>query len=70
MQNWSVLQFAAAKGKLAACRLLVERGAEVYTNPMNTYPPVMEAAWNKHQAVVDYFLQEIRKRRTGPTAWG
>jgi hypothetical protein len=28
------LQLAAAKGQLGACRLLVERGAEVYTNPM------------------------------------
>src|SRR5262245_15795206 len=43
VQHFTPLQFAAAKGQLAICRLLVERGAEVYTNPMNTYPPVMEA---------------------------
>jgi hypothetical protein len=33
----------------------VERGAEVYTNPMNTYPPVMQAAWKKHVEVVKYY---------------
>jgi ankyrin repeat protein len=58
-ERWSPLQYAAALGQLAICRLLVERGAEVYTNPMNSYPPVMEASWNGHQAVVDYFLHEI-----------
>jgi hypothetical protein len=30
----------------------VERGAGVYTNLMNTYPPVMLAAWNRHAEVV------------------
>src|SRR6476661_2887895 len=57
--EFTPLQFAAAKGQLAACRLLVERGAEVYTNPMSTYPPVMHAAWGKHAEVVKYFLDEI-----------
>jgi len=36
LHHWTALQFAAAKGQLAACRLLVDRGAEVYTNPMRS----------------------------------
>jgi ankyrin repeat protein len=67
---WTTLQFAAAKGRLAACKLLVERGAEVYTNPMNTYPPVMEAAWAGHQDIVDYFLKEIPEKADGTNRLG
>ena len=67
--EFTLLQFAAANGQLAACRLLVERGAEVYTNPMSTYPPVMHAAWGKHDDVVKYFLEEIPARRWARTAW-
>lgn len=68
--HWTTLQFAAANGKLAACKLLVERGAEVYTNPMNTYPPVIQAAWNNHQAVVDYFLREVPEKADGTNGLG
>lgn len=68
--HWTALQFAAAKGQLAVCRLLVDRGAEVYTNPMNTYPPVMQAAWNKHAEVVTYFLEEIPDRADGTNGLG
>ena len=64
------LQFAARHGQLGLCRLLVERGAEVYTNPFNTYPPVIEAAWKEHQEVVDYFLQEIPDRASGTNGLG
>jgi ankyrin repeat protein len=70
LHHWSTLQFAAAHGELEICRLLVERGAEVYTNPMNTYPPVIQAAWKKHQHVVDYFLQEIPDRADGTNKLG
>ena len=66
----TVLQFAAAKGQLVVCKLLVERGAEVYTNPMNTYPPVIHAAWNGHQAVLDYFLREIPEKADGTNKLG
>ena len=55
----SLLQCAAKHGHLDIVRLLVERGAKVYPNPKSSYPPVIIAAWNKHQAVVDYFLKEI-----------
>ncbi|HVJ83062.1 MAG TPA: ankyrin repeat domain-containing protein [Planctomycetia bacterium] len=68
--HFSALQFAAANGKLAACRLLVERGAEVYTNPMNTYPPVIQAAWGKHDEVVKYFLEEIPDQAAGMNGVG
>jgi len=70
LYQWTALQFAAAKGQLAVCRLLVERGAEVYTNPMNTYPPVMQAAWNKHVEVVKYFLEEIPDKAGGTNGLG
>jgi uncharacterized protein len=70
LHHWTTLQFAAAKGQLAACRLLVERGAEVYTNPMNTYPPVLQAAWNKHAEVVRYFLEEIPDQAAGTNGLG
>jgi ankyrin repeat protein len=68
--NWTALQFAAARGQLAVCKLLVERGAEVYTNPMNTYPPVIQAAWGGHQDVVDYFLHEIPEKADGTNGIG
>ena len=68
--HWTALQFAAAKGELAACRLLLDRGAEVYTNPMNTYPPVIQAAWNRHAEVVKYFLDEIPDRAAGTNGLG
>jgi ankyrin repeat protein len=70
LHHWTALQFAAARGQLEVCRLLVERGAEVYTNPMNTYPPVIQAAWNRHQHVVDYFLKEIPDRADGTNCLG
>lgn len=70
IHHWTPLQFAAAKGQLGACRLLVERGAEVYTNPMNTYPPVIQAAWNKHAEVVKYFLEEIPDKAAGTNGLG
>ena len=67
---FTALQFAAAKGQLAICKLLVERGAEVYTNPMNTYPPVIHASWNGHQEIVDYFLGEIPEKADGTNKLG
>jgi ankyrin repeat protein len=67
---FTALQFAAAKGQLAICKLLVERGAEVYTNPMNTYPPVIHASWNGHQELVDYFLREIPEKADGTNNLG
>src|SRR5438874_2419434 len=70
LHHFTPLQFAAAEGQLAACRLLVERGAEVYTNPMNTYPPVIQAAWNKHAEVVKYFLEEIPDKAAGTNGLG
>ncbi len=68
--HWTALQFAASAGKLAVCKLLIERGAEVYTNPMNTYPPVIQAAWKNHQDVVDYFLSEIPDKADGTNGLG
>jgi len=69
-KQFTPLQMAASKGLLDVCRLLVERGAEVYTNPMNTYPPVIQADWGKHQAVVKYFLEEIPDKAAGTNGLG
>jgi cytohesin len=68
--HWSTLQFAAHTGQIAVCKLLVDRGAEVYTNPANTYPPVILAKWKKHQDVVDYFLNEIPDKADGTNHLG
>ena len=59
------LHAAAKHGHLDTVRLLVDAGAEVYTNPMASYPPVIVAAWNKQQEVVDYFLKEIPDKASG-----
>jgi ankyrin repeat protein len=66
----SVLSFAAMHGNLDVCRLLVDRGAEVYPNPMNQYPPIMEAIWKKHQAIVDYFLTDVPQLADGTQGLG
>lgn len=70
MHGWTPLQLAASKGLLDICRLLVDRGAEVYTNPMSTYPPVILAAWNRHTEVVKWFLEEIPDRAVGTNGVG
>lgn len=68
--DFTTLQYAAVHGRLEICKLLVDRGAEVYTNPMSTYPPVILAAWNRHQDVVDYFLQGIPEKALGTNRLG
>ena len=42
----------------------------MYTNPMATYPPVMQAAWNGHQDIVDYFLRGIPEKAAGTNGLG
>lgn len=64
------LHCAAKRGHLPVVRLLVERGAEVYSNPMCSYPAVTVAAWEKHSAVVDYFLNEIPEKAEGTNKLG
>lgn len=66
----SALHCAARHGRLSVVKLLVERGAEVYSNPMATYPPVVIAAWNGHQSIVDYFLKEIPEKANGTNKLG
>ncbi len=66
----TLLHTAAKHGQLDVVRLLVERGAEVYSNPMSSYPPVIIAAWNKQQDVVDYFLKEIPDQASGTNGLG
>ena len=66
----SLLHTAAKYGHLTVVELLVERGAEVYSNPMASYPPVIIAAWNDRLAVVEYFLREIPKLAHGTNGLG
>lgn len=66
----SPLHAAAKHGHLELVKLLVDQGAEVYSNPMCTYPPVMIAAWRKHSDIVDYFVKEIPDRAEGTNGLG
>ena len=50
--------------------LLVEKGEEVYSNPVASYPEVIIAAWNKHKHVVDYFLNDIPEKAGGTNGLG
>lgn len=63
----TAMHCAALHGKLNIIKLLVERGAEVYSNPMNTYPPIFVA---KDPAVIDYFLKEIPDKADGTNGLG
>lgn len=69
-QELSPLHSAAKHGQLEIAKLLVARGAEVYSNPLATYPAVIIAAWNKQQTLVDYFLQEIPDKAQGTNGLG
>lgn len=66
----TALHCAARHGQLEIVKLLVERGAEVYSNPMNSYPPVFVAARPGSQHIVDYFLQEIPHKADGTQKLG
>ena len=68
--EFTALHCAAKHGHLEIVRLLVERGAEVYSNPLASYPPVTIAAWNKHQTVVEYILDEIPDKAEGTNKLG
>jgi ankyrin repeat protein len=66
----SALHCAAKFAQLDTVKLLVDRGAEVYSNPMSTYPPVFVVKEDLPgaQQVVDYFLHEIPDKAGG--TWG
>lgn len=55
----TALHIAAKQGHLELVKLLVERGATVYSHPLCTYPAVIVASWEGHSEVVDYFLKVI-----------
>lgn len=66
---------AARHGRLDILKSLVEQGAEVYSNPMCTYPAVFVADCHRYhsdrpdaQHIVDYFLREIPDKAAG--TWG
>ena len=64
------LKTAAACGQLEIVKILVEKGAEVYSNPMASYPAVMDASWGKQQHIVDYFLKDIPEKAVGTNGLG
>jgi ankyrin repeat protein len=66
----SPLHIAAKSGHLEMARLLVERGATVYSHPFCSYPPVIVASWMGQSAMVDYFLDEIPHLAAGTLGIG
>ncbi|WP_425396687.1 ankyrin repeat domain-containing protein [Aeoliella sp.] len=68
-ESWderTALHVAAKHAHLEVIRLLVERGAEVYSNPLAGYPALFIATYWRHlpdrpnaQHVEDYFLHEV-----------
>lgn len=68
-ERWP-LHCAAKHGQLPMIKLLIEQGAEVYSNPLATYPAVISADWNKQQSVVEYFLNEIPEKAVGTNKLG
>ncbi len=66
----SPIHTAAKHGHLELVKLLVDKGATVYSHPAASYPAVMLAAWSKHTDVVDYFLKEIPGRAAGTHGLG
>ena len=73
----TALHCAARYAHLDMVKFLVERGAEVYSNPMNSYPPIFVADCYRHhperpnaQHIVDYFLNEIPHKADGTQKLG
>lgn len=69
-EQWNertALHAAARHGHLEIVKLLVARGAEVYSNPMNTYPPVFVADGRRPEGrqIIEYFLHEIADKAEG-----
>jgi ankyrin repeat protein len=73
----TALHCAARYAQIEIAKFLVERGAEVYSNPMNSYPPIFIADCHRYyddrpnaQHLVDYFLNEIPHRADGTQQLG
>lgn len=73
----TALHCACRYAHLDIVKYLISKGSEVYTNPMNTYPPIFIADNYRHwperpnaQHVVDYFLNEIPMEADGTQGLG
>jgi len=73
----TALHAAARYGHLDIVKYLVECGAEVYSHPHYTYPPIFLAENNRYlegrpdcQPIVDYFLNEIPQKAAGTNGLG
>ena len=64
----TLLHSAAKHGQQDVVRLLVDRGAEVYSNPMASYPAIIVAAWNEQPDIVDFFSKRFPSLHMAPTA--
>lgn len=76
-EEQTALHCASRYAHLEIVKFLVSKGAEVYSNPMNTYPPVFIADNYRHwsdrpnaQHIVDYFLNEIPDKADGTQGLG
>ncbi len=73
----TAMHCAARYAQLDIIKYLVSKGVEVYSNPMNTYPPIFIADNHRHHAdrpnaqhIVDYFLNEIPDKADGTQRLG
>lgn len=73
----TAMHSAARHGHLEIIKFLVHCGAEVYSHPMCTYPPIFNAANNRYhkgrpdsQPIVDYFLKDIPDKAAGTNGLG
>jgi len=76
-EEYTAMHSAARYGHLDIIKFLVECGAEVYSNPTCTYPPIFNADGNRYhkgrpdtQHIVDYFLNEIPHKANGTGGLG
>ncbi|MCR9291848.1 MAG: NAD(P)H-hydrate dehydratase [bacterium] len=73
----TALHCAAGHAQLEIVKLLVERGAEVYSHPGSSYPAIFVAAQCRYfsdrpnaEPIIDYFLNEIPDKAEGTLATG
>lgn len=73
----TALHCASRYAHLDIVKYLVEQGAEVYSNPMNTYPPIFIADnfrnWSDRpnaEHIIEYFLNEIPEKADGTHGLG
>jgi ankyrin repeat protein len=73
-QEKTALHCASRHAHLDIVRFLVDRGAEVYSHPFNSYPPVFVADYHpdpaRIQPLLDFFLKEVPHKADGTQGLG